>query len=57
MRHGYYIADGAWLSSFCLALAILRATSVQKWSLYENGIKFGDSGAEGENKITVSVKI
>jgi len=38
-------------------LATLRAPSVQRWSLYENGKKLGGSGADSENKIAVSVKI
>jgi len=36
MEHGYYVADGAWLSNFCHCLAILRAPSVQNWSIFEN---------------------
>jgi len=57
MRHGYYVADGAWLSNLASALATLRAPSVLKLILYENGKKFGCSGAQGMNKMAVSVKI
>jgi len=41
-----------------IALAILnKAPSVPKWSFYNDGKKFRHFGAEGENKIVVSVKI
>jgi len=33
-----------------MALAIFRVPSVKKWSLYENGKKFGDSGQKVRTK-------
>jgi len=33
-----------------IALASLWAPSVQKWSIYEKGEKFGESGKKGRKK-------
>jgi len=42
---GYHVAVAPGFQT--IALATLRASSVQKWSHYENEKKFGGSDAEG----------
>jgi len=58
MRHSYYITHVApGFQTSVMALVTFRAPSVKKWSFYENEKKFGDSLAESENPMAVSVKI
>jgi len=41
--HACYKAVGAWLSNFCHGFSNILA-SVQKWSIYESGKKFWETG-------------